>query len=60
MVEVDHVLSSLDLKLKDEDITKWIDCKEIEVLWNLTNTTKKINLSNMKNTSPNDGGIIIK
>ena len=60
MVEVDHVLSSVDLKLKEEDITKWIDCKEIKALSNLTNTTKKKNLSNMKNLSPNDGGKIIK
>ena len=28
-------LSSLDLKLKDEDITKWTDYKEIEALSNL-------------------------
>ena len=38
-------LSSLDLKLKDEDITKWTDYKEIEALPNLINTTKKKNLS---------------
>ena len=38
---------SLDLKLKDEDITKWTDYKEIEALSNLINVTKKKNLSNV-------------
>ena len=42
----EHFLSSLDLKLKDEDITKWTDYKEIEALLNLINTAKKKNLSN--------------
>ena len=42
----EYFLSSLDLKLKDEDITKWTDYKEIEALLNLINTTKKKNLSN--------------
>ena len=37
----EYLLSSLDLKLKDEDITKWMDYKEIEVLSNLINATKK-------------------
>ena len=35
------------LKLKNEDITKWKDCKEIEALSNLINATKKKNLSNI-------------
>ena len=43
----EYLLSSLDLKLKDEDITKWTDYKEIEALSNLINTTKKKNLSNI-------------
>ena len=40
------LLSSLDLKLKDEDITNWTDYKKIEALSNLINATKK-NLSNI-------------
>ena len=43
----EYFLSSLDLKLKDEDITKWTDYKEIEALSNLINATKKKNLSNI-------------
>ena len=43
----EYLLSSLDLKLKDEDITKWTDYKEIEALSNLINATKKKNLSNI-------------
>ena len=43
----EYLLSSLDLKLKDEDITKWTDYKEIEALLNLINATKKKNLSNI-------------
>ena len=35
LVELNVFLSSLDLKLKDEDITKWTDYKEIEALSNL-------------------------
>ena len=41
------LLSSLDLKLKEEDITKWTNYKEIETLWNFINATKKKNLSNI-------------
>ena len=26
----EHLLSRLDLKLKDEDITKWTDCKKLK------------------------------
>ena len=40
-------MSSLDLKLKGEDITKWTDYKEIKALSNLFNATKKKNLSNI-------------
>ena len=43
----EYLLSSLDLKLKDEDITKWTDYKETEALSNLFNTTKKKKLSNI-------------
>ena len=43
----EYLLSSLDLKLKDEDITKWTDYKKIEALSNLINATKKKNLSNI-------------
>ena len=42
----EYLLSSLDLKLKDEDITNWTDYKKIEALSNLINATKK-NLSNI-------------
>ena len=37
----EYLLSSLDLKLKYEDITKWTDYKDIEALSNLINVTKK-------------------
>ena len=43
----EYLLSSLNLKLKDEDIIKWTDYKEIEALSNLINATKKKNLSNI-------------
>ena len=43
----EYLLSSLDLKLKNEDTTKWTDYKEIEALSNLINSTKKKNLSNI-------------
>ena len=43
----EYLLSSLDLKLKDEDITKCTDYKKIEALSNLFNATKKKNLSNI-------------
>ena len=43
----EYLLSSLDLKLKDEDITKWTEYKEIETLSNLINATKNKNLSNI-------------
>ena len=43
----EYLLSSLDLKLKDEGIRKWTDYKEIEALLNLINATKKKNLSNI-------------
>ena len=45
----EYLLSSLDLKLKDEDIAKWIDYK-IEALSNLINLKKKKNLSNIELT----------
>ena len=35
------LISSLDLKLKDEDITKWPDNNKIEALSKLINKTKK-------------------
>ena len=41
------LLSSLDLKYKDEGITKWTDYKKIEAFSNLMNTTKKKTLSNI-------------
>ena len=43
----EYLLSSLDLKLKYEDITKWTDYKDIEALPNLINVTKKKNLLNI-------------
>ena len=43
----EYLLLSLDLKLKDEDITKWTDYQKIEALPNLINATKKKNLSNV-------------
>ena len=39
--EDEYLLSSLDLKLKDEDITKWIGYQKIWALSNLINATKK-------------------
>ena len=38
----EYLLSILDLKLKDEDITKWTDYKEIEALPSLINAAKII------------------
>ena len=46
----EYLLSRSDLKLKNEDITKWTDYKEIEALPNLINATKKKNLSNINLT----------
>ena len=43
----EYLLLSLDLKLKDEDITKWTDYQKIEALSNLINVIKKKNLSNI-------------
>ena len=43
----EYILSSLDLKVKDENITKWTDYKKIEVLPNVINAKKKKNLSNI-------------
>ena len=43
----EYILSSLDLKVKDENIIKWTDYKKIEVLSNLVNAKKKKNLSNI-------------
>ena len=43
----EYHLPGLNLKLKDKDITKWTDYKEIEPLSNLINVTKKKNLSNI-------------
>ena len=43
----EYLSSNLNLKLKDEDRTKWTDYKEIEALSNLINVTKKKNLSNI-------------
>ena len=37
----EYLLSNLDLKLKNEHITKWADHKEIEALSNLIDPTKK-------------------
>ena len=45
--EDEYLLLSLDLKLKDENITKWTDYQKIEALSNLINATKKKNLSNV-------------
>ena len=41
----EYLLQSLDLKLKDEGITKWTDYQKIEALSNLINATRKKNLS---------------
>ena len=43
----EYLSSSLDLKLKDEGITKWTGYKEIETLSNFINATKNKNLSNI-------------
>ena len=45
--EDEYLLSSLDLKLKDEDITKWIGYQKIWALSNLINATKKKNFWNI-------------
>ena len=45
--EDEYLLLSLDLKLKDENITKWTDYQKIEALSNLINVMKKKNLSNI-------------
>ena len=44
-----YLISSQDLKLKDEDITKWSDYDKIETLSKLINETKK-KLSNLNLT----------
>ena len=41
----EYLLSSLELKLKEDDITKWKDYKKIHELSNLINDIKKKNLS---------------
>ena len=43
----EYLLSSLELKLKEDDITKWEDCNKIHELSNLINDIKKKNLSNI-------------
>ena len=43
----EYHLSSLDLKLKDKDMTKWTEYKRIEALSNLINATKTKNLPNI-------------
>ena len=43
----EYLLSSLDLKHKDKDMTKWTEYKRIEALSNLINATKKKNLPNI-------------
>ena len=43
----EYLSSTLDLQLKEEDITIWTNYKEIEVLSNLIIATKKKNLSNI-------------
>ena len=43
----EYLLSSLDLKLKDKDMTKWTEYKRIEALSNLINATKTKNLPNI-------------
>ena len=40
----EYLLSSLELKLKEDDITKWEDYKKICELANLINDIKKKNL----------------
>ena len=45
--EDEYLLLSLDLKLKDENITKWTGYQKIEALSNLINVIKKKNLSNI-------------
>ena len=42
----EYLLSSLGIKLKDEDITKWTDYQKFETLSNFINTTEKKYLSN--------------
>ena len=43
----EYLLSSLDLKLKDENITRWRDYNKIEALSNFINATKKKTISNI-------------
>ena len=43
----EYLLSSLGIKLKDEDITKWTDYQKFETLSNFINTTEKKYLSNI-------------
>ena len=53
----EYLLSNLDLKLKDEDKTKWTDYKDIEVLSNLINATSTKKIIRHR---PDDGGAITK
>ena len=55
----EYFLSSLNLKFKDEDITKWTDYKEIETLSNLINATTITKKKIIKH-GPSDGGKITK
>ena len=43
----EYLLSSLGIKLKDEEITKWTDYQKFETLSNFINTTEKKYLSNI-------------
>ena len=43
----EYLLSSLELKLKEDDITKWEDCKKMHELSTLINDIKNQNLSNI-------------
>ena len=43
----EYLLSSLELKLKEDNITKWEDYKKIYELSNLINDIKKKTLSNI-------------
>ena len=43
----EHLLFSLELKLKEDDITKWEGYKKIYELSNLINDIKKKTLSNI-------------
>ena len=55
-----YLISSLDLKLKDEDITKWPDNNKIEALSKLINKTKKKKKKKIIKFKPTNGSHVTK